>query len=91
MEIDIDELEIQRREQIIKNGKYAKLEIIVSQDDVENPSCSVHMKGINGKPVASLILTVRKTLEALEKEFPEAAIYSKLFMSSNTKIFRSGK
>ncbi len=91
MEIDIDELEIQRREQIIKNGKYAKLEIIVSQDENEPPSCNIHMKEINKKTIAKLILIVRETLKSLEEEFPAESLYSKLFMSSNTKTFRSGK
>ena len=87
MKIDIKELDNQRKEKIIKSGKYAKVEIIVSEDIKESPICWVTVS--NGEAIAALILTVKETLKNLEKEYPAEALYSKLCMGCKSEMFNS--
>lgn len=72
--IDRKELEKQQREEILKKGEYAKVEIIIPTNG--EIFSSVELRKTNAKKVAELLVIMQKAIETIEKQFPMASIIS---------------
>lgn len=75
MKVNIPEMEKQRREYIIKTGKYAEVHVTVGQDT--NPVCNITVKGVGNEEVALLIATLNAMISTISKTAPYAAELSK--------------
>lgn len=75
---DIEEYNNQRKEYILKSGHYCSLEIIVANDDKEQPYVSMSQHGCSPKDVAKMITVLNATLNSMNKEFPMESMLSKL-------------
>lgn len=73
MKIDILECEKQRRESILKSGKYARMEIIVPVAE-EAPVIKVEVQGVSSKEIALLLATVKPTVAAIIEKDPLAGL-----------------
>lgn len=70
------EFEEQRKQDIIKKGKYVQINIIVDIEDIENPYTNIKMNYANAFSIASLYKTLQATQLFLKKKFPEAIEYA---------------
>ena len=70
VKIDYQELESQRREEILKKGEYARVEIIVGCGE-EYPYCNTELKHCTGKEVGELYIALKVATKELEKQCPE--------------------
>lgn len=70
-------LQEQRREEILKKGKYAMLELIVDPDD-NVPIACLTVRKAGSKDIASLIGVLKAQLEAMKKEYPIEYMLSEL-------------
>lgn len=71
MQVDYKELNKQRKEQILKDGKYCSAEIIIGSKE-ENPIMEIKLKNVGSKEVAILMLTMKEAIVALVKKDPVA-------------------
>lgn len=72
-------LQEQRKEEILKKGKYAMLEIIVDPDD-NVPIACLTVRKVGSKDIASLIGVLKAQLEAMKQEYPAEYMLSELFV-----------
>lgn len=92
MQVNVPEMEKQRRESILKNGKYAQLEIILERGG-NSPVCNISLKNVSTKDVAFLIVSMKETTKQLINLYPEAGLLSlamevggQAFNKNNNKI-----
>ena len=83
MQVDYKELKKQRKEQILKGGKYCSAEITICEKE-ENPIMEIEVKNVGSKEVAILMLTMKEAIIALAKKDP-LAYY--IFQNSKTDAF----
>ena len=80
MKINIEELQKQRKEAILKSGKYCKAEIVIGKND-HSPIMCVDAKHVGAKEIALLMLSLRETIVDLAKKKPFA-----YYIMQNLKI-----
>lgn len=80
MKINIEELQKQRKEAILKSGKYCKAEIVIGKND-PSPIMCVDVKHVGTKEMALLMLSLRETIVELAKKEPFA-----YYIMQNLKI-----
>lgn len=71
MEVDIKEMQKQRKEEILKSGKYALVEVVVGENEI-CPIGRVEMRKISLTDKAKVILTLDSILEHIIRKEPEA-------------------
>lgn len=81
IEVDIVNYEFQRKEAVLKNKKYARIEVIVG--DNEQPIVEIELKDIGTIELTALILTTKSALKELEKNYPEVEKIKKLMTIQN--------
>ena len=72
---DMAEYERQRKELILKEGNYARIEIIVPKIEKENkegtqPVISTELAKVGVQEVAMLLLALENTFNTMKKKFP---------------------
>ena len=71
MQVDYKELNKQRKEQILKDGKYCNAEITIGSKE-ENPIMEIKLKNVGSKEVAILMLKMKEAIVTLAKKDPAA-------------------
>lgn len=70
MGIDYKELNKQNKEAILKSGKFAKLEVIVGEDN-PMPFMNLEIQNVSTVAIAALYVLLSKEQEIMREEFPE--------------------
>ena len=81
MEIDFKELQKQRKEEMIKSGQYARVEIITKRENGQEksiPYCETNLKHCTTADVMDLLATMDSVKKMLIKKVPRAALYKLL-------------
>lgn len=73
MKIDIEECEKQRRESILKSGKYARMEIIVPIKG-ERPVVNIEAQEASSKEIALLLAIIKPSVAAIIEKDPIAGL-----------------
>ena len=81
--INVEEYEKQRRESILKNGEYARIELILAHEQ-NVPFCSTELYKVSSMDVAKFLSALQATLEQLKEEFPQEYMLSKIIFKSET-------
>lgn len=84
MEIDFTELQKQRKEEMIKSGQYARIEIITKRENGQEesiPYCETNLNHCTTSDVMDLLATMDSIKKILIKKVPQAALY-KLFIGN---------
>ena len=88
-EVDVDELERQRYDNIKKSGEYLELDILIGTEKEEYngsigtiPVVSTKMNNCGPTEVACLYATLQEYIKMLEEDYPAECLYSKLTMKS---------
>lgn len=76
---DKEELVNQQKEEILKSGKFAKIEIIVGEDESDLPYVRVETH-CSTKTIAKALLCLGETKKQIEKDCPEAYLVSKFVL-----------
>lgn len=74
MEIDVEELQKQRKEEIFKEGKYVLAEIVIPEEGEPIISCCI--RKANVKKIVKLIVGMKILTKQLIKKYPLAGILS---------------
>lgn len=74
IEVDVDGLESQRREEILKSGKYARVEIVVGKEEYKEPVVQVTAKGVNSVVMGSVLASLKAVVESIIKRDKLAGI-----------------
>ena len=82
MEIDYKELNKQNKEAILGSEKYAKLEVIVGEDN-PMPFMNLEIRNASTVVVAALYVLLSKEQEIMREEFPEL-VYALPFVDAKT-------
>ena len=83
IKIDYEELEKQRRDMILKEGKYCKAEILLAKDD-NMPIVNIELKGVKSHDVAKLCVSLEELLNHMKKNYPlEYMMSKKMFKTLN--------
>lgn len=83
IKIDYEEYEKQRREMILKEGKYCRAEVLLAKDD-NMPIVNVELKAVKSHDVAKLCLSLEKLLEYMKKTYPmEYMMGKRMFKTKN--------
>lgn len=86
MEIDFNELQKQRKEEIIKSGNYCKAEIVIGKNE-NMPIAQIEVEKISSKEVALLMGTMKEMIVALAKKDPAAYyIFQNMQFGNSTVI-----
>jgi len=80
---DMAEYERQRKELILKEGNYAKIEIIVPKIENQNkqgtqPVISTELAKVGMQEVSMLLLALENTFETMKKKFPMEYMMAKV-------------
>lgn len=77
MEFDIKELQKQRRKELIESGEFARIEIVVGENDnmpyIQSEICKVTLPTIMG-----ILISMDSLKKEIIKKFPLASAYSSL-------------
>lgn len=83
MKINYEEYEKQRREMILKEGKYCKAEVLLAKDD-NMPIVNIELKGVKFYDVAKLCVSLEELLNHMKKNYPlEYMMSKKMFKTLN--------
>ena len=85
MEIDFNELQKQRKEEILKSGKYCKAEIIIGKCD-NMPIAHIEVEKVSSKEVALLMGTMKEMIVSLAKKDPAAYYIFQNMKFDNTTV-----
>ena len=96
MKVNYNELEKQRREEIIKNDKYIRAEIIVQTVDEKKsgnfmPVSTVEIHNSNSLTLWAIIKSLRVAADSLEEEHPEVKLVDVMYGAKliNSKMVNS--
>ena len=81
MEIDFKELQKQRKEEMIKSGQYARVEIVTKRENGQEesiPYCETNLNNCTTTDVMDLLATMDSVKKMLIKKVPQAALYKLL-------------
>ena len=85
MNVDMEEFNKQRKEEIINKGQYISLEIMVEKDNYI-PFSRLELNKCGAKEMAMLVVIMNEITDKIKKEYPEAYFISK-FMGATTESF----
>lgn len=83
MEIDFEELNKQRKESILKKGKYCGVEILIGRGDMQ-PIADILINGVSDFEIAILMKSLETIIESLKAKYPIAYNATK-FLGADTK------
>lgn len=83
MEINFEELKKQKKESILKEGKYCGAEILIGRGDMQ-PISEIVIKGVSDFEIAILIKSLEILVESLKKKYPRAYNATK-FLGADTE------
>lgn len=76
IEVNYAEYEKQRKESILKGGKYVKFELILEHSG-DTPYCDLQCRRIDGIDIAKFLLAMETTLEKLKEKHKSEYILGK--------------
>lgn len=76
LNVNIEELEKQRREEILKSGRFCLAEVIVGKGDRE-PIAHIAVENVSPIEVGTLILVLEQMVKTLIEKEPEAYLFAK--------------
>lgn len=85
MQINFKEYEKQKKDNIIKNGEYCAVDILIGKGDT-TPAANIYIQKVTPIEVAALIVTLEYTAKSIAKRNPEAYELSKKLISSAIEI-----
>lgn len=83
IEIDYKELEKQRRDMILKEGKYCRAEILLGRND-NMPIVNIELKHVKSQDVAKLCVSIKELVNHMKKQYPlEYMLGKQMFKTKN--------
>ena len=70
MKVDLEELNKQKREQILNYGKYVEISIIISGDKQMSPVCGCTCKNVSSVEIAKAVKCMQSMEEAIYRKEP---------------------
>lgn len=84
MEFNVEELMKQRKEEILKSGKYVRCEIVVGCDD-DIPYMNLEATGVGIKQILRLLAGIKTIKDSLFDKYPSLKFIDKVVEESDIK------
>ena len=89
MKVDVGECERQRKEYIMKNEKYIRLEVVIGKD--LTPYCYLEAQAADSKKTAALIRTIENVVKTLYQITPDIDKALKGIQTRGIEVFQDGE
>lgn len=89
MKVDVGECERQRKEYIMKNEKYIRLEVVIGKN--LEPYCYIESQNADVKKVAALIITIENVVKTLYQKTPDIDNALKVIQAKGVEVFHDGE
>ena len=89
IDVDWNEMENQRAEEIKKKDKYLEFKTLIGvcedEDEIDVPVVSTELHHCGSEEIAKLYAVLQKQIEDLEEEYPAECMYARIFLKLNSR------